>query len=66
MFIANSYKEFKHVNSTTLTIHINNTDKRVKKGAENQKIIKQNNFTIQYRLMLIPVKRQTLLTPDNL
>lgn len=65
MFIANSYKEFKHVNSTTLTIHINNTDKRVKKGAENQKIIKQNNLTI-HRLMLIPVKRKKLLTPDNL
>ena len=41
MFIANSYKEFKHVNSTTLTIilYAKTILKRVKKGAENQKII---------------------------
>ena len=27
MFIEHSFKEFKHVNSTTLTIHVNNTQK---------------------------------------
>ena len=39
MFIANSYKEFKHVNSTTLiTIHINNTQK----GKERSRKPKNN------------------------